>query len=99
MNNNGYLTFTEPLSAYNPVLDTARDIVAPLWTRLDNRRGGTVSYREDTSNAVLAQVTAAIKQYFPNIPFAATSAFVATWDSVPYHNGGGVRLTVIFNYQ
>ncbi|XP_026054844.1 uncharacterized protein LOC113040855 [Carassius auratus] len=90
VNNNGYLTFTEPLSAYNPVLDTARDIVAPLWTRLDNRRGGTVSYREDTSNVVLAQVTAAIKQYFPNIPFAATSAFVATWDSVPYHNGGGV---------
>ena len=99
MNNNGYLTFTEPLSAYNPTLDSARDIVAPLWTRLDNRRGGTVSYREDTSNAVLAQVTAAVNQYFPNIPFAATSAFVATWDSVAYHNGGGVRLTVIFDYQ
>uniref|UniRef100_A0A8C1I0P8 Uncharacterized protein n=1 Tax=Cyprinus carpio carpio TaxID=630221 RepID=A0A8C1I0P8_CYPCA len=90
VNNNGYLTFTEPLSAYNPTLDSARDIVAPLWTRLDNRRGGTVSYREDTSNAVLAQVTAAVNQYFPNIPFAATSAFVATWDSVAYHNGGGV---------
>ncbi|KTG35460.1 hypothetical protein cypCar_00033723, partial [Cyprinus carpio] len=90
VNNNGYLTFTEPLSAYNPILDTARDIIAPLWTRLDNRRGGTISYREDTSNAVLAYVTAAVKQYFPNIPFAATSAFVATWDSVPYHNGGGV---------
>ncbi|XP_059384609.1 alpha-tectorin [Carassius carassius] len=90
VNNNGYLTFSEPLSAYNPVLDNARDIVAPLWTRLDNRRGGTVSYREDTSNAVLAQVTAAVKKYFPNIPFAATSAFVATWDRVPYHNGGGV---------
>uniref|UniRef100_A0A8C2FGF1 NIDO domain-containing protein n=1 Tax=Cyprinus carpio TaxID=7962 RepID=A0A8C2FGF1_CYPCA len=87
---NGFLTFTEPLSAYNPILDSARDIIAPLWTRLDNRRGGTISYREDTSNAVLAYVTAAVKQYFPNIPFAATSAFVATWDSVPYYNGGGV---------
>uniref|UniRef100_A0A8C2FFS7 NIDO domain-containing protein n=1 Tax=Cyprinus carpio TaxID=7962 RepID=A0A8C2FFS7_CYPCA len=90
VNNNGFLTFTEPLSAYNPILDSARDIIAPLWTRLDNRRGGTISYREDTSNAVLAYVTAAVKQYFPNIPFAATSAFVATWDSVPYYNGGGV---------
>uniref|UniRef100_A0A8C1HC07 NIDO domain-containing protein n=1 Tax=Cyprinus carpio carpio TaxID=630221 RepID=A0A8C1HC07_CYPCA len=90
VNNNGFLTFTEPLSAYNPILDSARDIIAPLWTHLDNRRSGTISYREETSNAVLAQVTAAIKQYFPNIPFAATSAFVATWDSVPYYNGGGV---------
>ncbi|XP_058618388.1 uncharacterized protein si:dkey-9l20.3 [Onychostoma macrolepis] len=90
VNNNGYLTFTEPLSAHNPSLDSLRDIIAPLWTRLDNRRGGTISYREDTSSAVLAQVTAAVRQYFPNIPFAATSAFVATWDSVPYHNGGGV---------
>ncbi|RXN35881.1 nidogen and EGF-like domain-containing [Labeo rohita] len=90
VNNNGYLTFTEPLSAYNPSLDSARDIIAPLWTRLDNRQGGTISYREDTSSAVLAQVTAAVKQYFPNIPFAATTAFVVTWDSVPYHNGGGV---------
>uniref|UniRef100_A0A8C1TEY0 NIDO domain-containing protein n=1 Tax=Cyprinus carpio TaxID=7962 RepID=A0A8C1TEY0_CYPCA len=90
VNNNGFLTFTEPLSAYNPILDSARDIIAPLWTRLDNRRSGTISYREETSNAVLAYVTAAVKQYFPNIPFAATSAFVATWDSVPYYNGGGV---------
>ncbi|KAK9953845.1 hypothetical protein ABG768_015968 [Culter alburnus] len=90
VNNNGHLTFTEPLSAYNPSLDSGRDIIAPLWTRLDNRRGGTISYREDKSSAVLAQATAAVKRYFPSIPFAATSAFVATWDSVPYYNGGGV---------
>ncbi|XP_016406132.1 alpha-tectorin-like [Sinocyclocheilus rhinocerous] len=90
VNNNGYLTFTEPLSAYTPFLDPSRDIIAPLWTRLDNRHGGSISYREDTSTAVLAQVTAAVKQCFPNIPFAATSAFVTTWDSVPYYNGGGV---------
>ncbi|RXN17895.1 nidogen and EGF-like domain-containing [Labeo rohita] len=95
VNNNGYLTFTEPLSAYNPSLDSARDIIAPLWTRLDNRQGGTISYREDTSSAVLAQVTAAVKQYFPNIPFAATTAFVVTWDSVPYHNGGGAGYNTV----
>ncbi|ROL53486.1 Pancreatic secretory granule membrane major glycoprotein GP2, partial [Anabarilius grahami] len=90
VNNNGHLTFTEPLSAYNPSMDSGRDIIAPLWTRLDNRHGGTISYREDTSSAVLAQVTAAVHQYFPNIPFTATSVFVATWDSVPYYNGGGL---------
>uniref|UniRef100_A0A671M9R5 NIDO domain-containing protein n=1 Tax=Sinocyclocheilus anshuiensis TaxID=1608454 RepID=A0A671M9R5_9TELE len=87
---NGHLTFTEPLYSYNPILKSDRDIIAPLWTDLDNRRGGSISYREDTSTAVLAQVTAAVKECFPNIPFAATSAFVATWDSVPYYNGGGV---------
>ncbi|XP_056100772.1 alpha-tectorin-like [Rhinichthys klamathensis goyatoka] len=91
VNNNGHLTFTEPLSAYNPSLDSGRDIIAPLWTHLDSRRGGTISYREDTSSAVLAQVTAAVNQYFPNLPlpFNTTSAFVATWNSVPYSSGEG----------
>ncbi|KAK2885956.1 hypothetical protein Q8A67_016793 [Cirrhinus molitorella] len=90
VSNNGYLTFAEPLSAYVPFLNSGRDIIAPIWTHIDNRHGGTVSYRVDTSSAILAQVTGAVKQYFPNIPFFATSAFVATWDSVPYYSGGGV---------
>uniref|UniRef100_A0A8C1UPS7 NIDO domain-containing protein n=1 Tax=Cyprinus carpio TaxID=7962 RepID=A0A8C1UPS7_CYPCA len=87
---NGHLTFTEPLPDYIPLLNSGRDIIAPLWTQLDNRRGGTISCREDRSSAVLALVTAAIDRYFPNITFVATSAFVATWDSVPYQNGEGV---------
>uniref|UniRef100_A0A673H4W8 NIDO domain-containing protein n=1 Tax=Sinocyclocheilus rhinocerous TaxID=307959 RepID=A0A673H4W8_9TELE len=90
VNNNGHLTFTEPLSAYVPYLNAGIDIIAGLWTDLDNRNGGTISYREDTNSAVLAQVTQAVNQYFPNVPFTATSAFVATWDSVPYISGGGV---------
>uniref|UniRef100_A0A671NR71 NIDO domain-containing protein n=1 Tax=Sinocyclocheilus anshuiensis TaxID=1608454 RepID=A0A671NR71_9TELE len=88
VNNNGHLTFTEPLSAYVPYLNAGIDIIAGLWTDLDNRNGGTISYREDTSSAILAQVTQAVNQYFPNVP---TSAFVATWDSVLYFSGGGVR--------
>uniref|UniRef100_A0A8C1YX87 NIDO domain-containing protein n=2 Tax=Cyprinus carpio TaxID=7962 RepID=A0A8C1YX87_CYPCA len=91
VNNNGHLTFTQPLSAYVPYLNAGIDIIAPLWTDLNNFNGGTISYREDTSSAVLAQVTQAVNQYFPNVPFTATSAFVATWDSVPYITGGGVR--------
>uniref|UniRef100_A0A8C1TEU1 NIDO domain-containing protein n=1 Tax=Cyprinus carpio TaxID=7962 RepID=A0A8C1TEU1_CYPCA len=95
VNNNGHLTFTEPLSDYIPLLNSGRDIIAPLWTQLDNRRGGTISCREDRSSAVLALVTAAIDRYFPNITFVATSAFVATWDSVPYQNGEGVTFQVV----
>ncbi len=96
MNNNGHLTFTEPLSAFVPYLNAGIDIIAPLWTDLFNVNGGTISYREDTSSAVLAQVTQAVNQYFPNVPFTATSAFVATWDSVPYITGGGVRPHLFF---
>lgn len=91
MNNNGLLTFTKPPTDCIPLLNSGRDVIAPLWTHFDNRQGGTISYREDTSSAVLAQVTAAVKQYFPNIAFTALSAFVVTWDSVPYYNGAGVR--------
>ena len=94
MNNNGHLTFTQPLSAYVPYLNAGIDIIAPLWTDLFNVDGGTISYREDTSSAVLAQVTEAVHQYFPNVPFTASSAFVATWGSVPYITGGGVRPNV-----
>ncbi|XP_026072663.1 alpha-tectorin-like [Carassius auratus] len=89
VNNNGHLTFTQPLSAYVPYLNAGIDIIAPLWTDLNNRNGGTISYREDRSSAVLAQVTQAVNQYFPSIGFTATSAFVATWDSVLYFSGGG----------
>uniref|UniRef100_A0A673LHR9 NIDO domain-containing protein n=1 Tax=Sinocyclocheilus rhinocerous TaxID=307959 RepID=A0A673LHR9_9TELE len=89
VNNNGHLTFTQPLSAYVPYLNAGIDIIAPLWTDLFNVNGGTISYREDTSSAVLAQVTQAVNQYFPNVPFTATSAFVATWDSVPYYSDEG----------
>ncbi|XP_073795797.1 nidogen-2-like [Danio rerio] len=90
LNSNGFLTFTGPLSAYNSSLVSGRDIIAPLWTQLDSRHGGTISYINTASSKVLAQVNTVVKQNFPNIPFAATSAFVATWDSVPYYNGGGV---------
>ncbi|TRY95182.1 hypothetical protein DNTS_022841 [Danionella cerebrum] len=100
LNSNGFITFTEPLSSQNSSLEMKRDIIAPFWTRLDNRVGGTVSYREDTSTVLLAKVTAAVNQYFPNIPFVATSTFVATWDSVPYSSGGGVvtfQIVVAYN--
>ncbi|XP_073795791.1 sushi, nidogen and EGF-like domain-containing protein 1 isoform X2 [Danio rerio] len=102
MNSNGYLTFTKPLPASNSSssLNPKRDIIAPLWTQLDSRRGGSISYINKPSSNVLAQVTAAVKQYFPNIPFAAASAFVATWKSVPYNNSGGVvNFQVVLAYN
>ncbi|XP_043093108.1 alpha-tectorin-like isoform X2 [Puntigrus tetrazona] len=110
VNNNGHLTFTRALSAYVPYLNAGLDIIAPLWTDLYNVNGGTISYREDTSSAVLTQVTQAVNQYFPRVPFTASSAFVATWNQVPYITGGGdvtfqvvlvsngVRSFVLINY-
>ena len=91
MNNNGLLTFAKPPSDCIPFLNSGRDLIAPLWTHFDNRQGGTISCREDTSSDVLAQVNAAIKQNSPNTNFTASSAFVATWDNVPYYDGRGVR--------
>ncbi|XP_059386127.1 uncharacterized protein LOC132120924 [Carassius carassius] len=87
VNNNGHLTFDGPLSQATPsYLQTQfnRDIIAPLWTDMDNRVSGTISYRQVTSGGLLLAASNNINQYFPNLNFNASWLFIATWDKVPY---------------
>ncbi|XP_016117350.1 uncharacterized protein, partial [Sinocyclocheilus grahami] len=63
-----------------------RDIIAPLWTDMDNTVGGTITYRQVTSGRILLAATNNINQYFPNLNFTASWLFIATWDKVPYYN-------------
>ncbi|XP_043089103.1 testisin-like, partial [Puntigrus tetrazona] len=49
VNNNGHLTFNGPLSQPTPnylYSQLNRDIIAPLWTDMDNTVNGTISYRQ-----------------------------------------------------
>uniref|UniRef100_A0A673J8E4 NIDO domain-containing protein n=1 Tax=Sinocyclocheilus rhinocerous TaxID=307959 RepID=A0A673J8E4_9TELE len=89
VNNNGHLTFNQPSSAYVPYSFPARgsqDIIAGLWTDLDNRQRGVVSYRQYTSGNVLTHATQDINTHFPNLNFTASWVFVATWDKVAYYS-------------
>ncbi|KAL0179018.1 hypothetical protein M9458_024460, partial [Cirrhinus mrigala] len=81
VNNNGHLTFNQPSSVSIPTSFPSygsRDIIAGLWTFLDNRERGVVSYNQYISGNVLTQATQDINTYFPNLNFTASWVFVAT---------------------
>ncbi|XP_069040705.1 alpha-tectorin-like [Lepisosteus oculatus] len=85
VNNNGFLTFKKDWSYYVPLRFPARsgeDIIAGLWTDIDNRNQGTISYREVTEGDVLLQISQDLSYYFSLPSFNASWAFVATWDRV-----------------
>uniref|UniRef100_A0A8C1MFU4 NIDO domain-containing protein n=1 Tax=Cyprinus carpio TaxID=7962 RepID=A0A8C1MFU4_CYPCA len=87
VNNNGYLTFNQASNEFVPYSFPARgsqDIIAGLWTDLDNRLRGVVSYRQYTSGNVLTRATRDINTHFPNLNFTASWVFIATWNKVAY---------------
>ncbi|XP_016119581.1 sushi, nidogen and EGF-like domain-containing protein 1 [Sinocyclocheilus grahami] len=89
VNNNGHLTFNQP--SLQSVPDNfpsyeSQDIIAGLWTNLDNRLKGVVSYRQYTSGNVLTRASQDINTHFPNLNFNASWVFVATWNKVAYFN-------------
>ncbi|XP_059386123.1 sushi, nidogen and EGF-like domain-containing protein 1 [Carassius carassius] len=106
---NGFLTFNRPLFPSSPpTLPANIDIVAPLWTDIDN---SDIYVQEFKGVRVLQRVTNDIRQYFPNTNFTADSVFVCTWENVTYVNtsaqyssfqvllisGSGLSF-IVFNY-
>uniref|UniRef100_A0A452H9M6 NIDO domain-containing protein n=1 Tax=Gopherus agassizii TaxID=38772 RepID=A0A452H9M6_9SAUR len=88
VNNNGVVSFGVSVSQYTPdpfPLADGRPFVAPYWGDVNNVLGGDVYYRETRDPELLRRLTRDINQYFPEIPFTATWAFVATWDRVAYY--------------
>ncbi|XP_026111426.1 sushi, nidogen and EGF-like domain-containing protein 1, partial [Carassius auratus] len=89
VNNNGHLTFNQPSSQFVPYSFPARgsqDVIAGLWTNLDNSARGVVSYHQYTSGNVLTRATQDINTQFPNLNFIASWVLVATWNKVAYFN-------------
>ncbi|XP_058650163.1 sushi, nidogen and EGF-like domain-containing protein 1 isoform X1 [Onychostoma macrolepis] len=88
VNNNGYLTFNQASNEYVPYsfpTEGSQDIIAGLWTDLDNRLRGVVSYRQYSSGNVLTRATQDINTHFPYLTFTASWVFVATWNKVAYY--------------
>ncbi|XP_066494913.1 sushi, nidogen and EGF-like domain-containing protein 1 [Tiliqua scincoides] len=87
VNNNGVVSFGVNVSQYTPdpfPLDGGTPFVAPYWADVNNVLGGNVYWRQTQDQQTLSRCTADINQYFPEIPFTAIWAFVATWDRVAY---------------
>ncbi|XP_054854871.1 IgGFc-binding protein-like [Eublepharis macularius] len=88
VNNNGVVSFDNPVSQYTPdpfPLTDGRAFVAPFWADVDNRITGEVYYRQSQDEQLLQRVTADINTYFPHEKFMATWVFVATWDQVAFY--------------
>ncbi|XP_039507439.1 sushi, nidogen and EGF-like domain-containing protein 1 isoform X2 [Pimephales promelas] len=88
VNNNGHLTFNQSSNQYDPYSfpnNGGQDIIAGLWTDLDNHVRGVVSYHQYTNGSVLTRATQDINNHFPNLTFSASWVFVATWDKVAYY--------------
>ncbi|KAM6897984.1 alpha-tectorin-like [Lycodopsis pacificus] len=97
VNHNGHLTFNSRWGRYSPQrfpLHGSRDVIAPLWTDLDNRANGQVYYNQYTSGSILHQATRDINRYFPGLSFNANWVFVATWYEVAYYPTTGTQTTV-----
>lgn len=88
MNNNGVISFNEPVRQYTPDPFPVADgnpFVTPFWADVDNVLGGDIFYRQTTDPALLKDISQDITKYFPKNPFKATWALVATWDHVAYY--------------
>ncbi|XP_061452981.1 sushi, nidogen and EGF-like domain-containing protein 1 isoform X2 [Rhineura floridana] len=87
VNNNGVISFGVNVSQFTPdpfPLDGGSPFVAPYWGDVNNVLGGDVYWRQTQDPAVLSRCTADINKYFPEVPFTAHWAFIATWDRVAY---------------
>ncbi|XP_067316773.1 IgGFc-binding protein-like [Anolis sagrei] len=89
VDNNGLISFsaTVPEFAGTPdalPLNGGPPVVAPFWGDVYNPISGDVFWRQTQDPKLLQRCTEEINQYYPEMSFKATWAFVATWDRVAY---------------
>uniref|UniRef100_A0A3P9NNN2 Sushi, nidogen and EGF-like domain-containing protein 1 n=1 Tax=Poecilia reticulata TaxID=8081 RepID=A0A3P9NNN2_POERE len=97
VNHNGHITFNNPWGIHVPQsfpMYGTMDIIAPFWTKFDNRQTGLVYYKQYTTGNILNQATEDINNYFPQFNFTASWVFVATWHEMPYWLHNNSRTTV-----
>ncbi|XP_051523321.1 uncharacterized protein LOC127423221 [Myxocyprinus asiaticus] len=83
VNGNGFLSFKQPLYELESFVFPAagsEDLIAPLYTDIDDYQSGVVSYHEYTNGSVLTRASQDINQYFPHHGFNVSWVFVATWN-------------------
>uniref|UniRef100_I3KT48 Sushi, nidogen and EGF like domains 1 n=1 Tax=Oreochromis niloticus TaxID=8128 RepID=I3KT48_ORENI len=91
VNNNGLVSFLREVSQFTPVafpIAGDRRVVAPFWADVDNRRAGTVFYRESQDPMILRKASGDVRMYFSEFPnFNATWVHISTWHQVTFFGG------------
>ncbi|XP_031586368.1 sushi, nidogen and EGF-like domain-containing protein 1 [Oreochromis aureus] len=91
VNNNGLVSFLREVSQFTPVafpIAGDRRVVAPFWADVDNRRAGTVFYRESQDPMILRKASGDVRTYFSEFPnFNATWVHISTWHQVTFFGG------------
>ncbi|CAG5861826.1 unnamed protein product [Menidia menidia] len=91
VNNNGLVSFLREVSQFTPVafpIAGDRRVVAPFWADVDNRRAGTVFYRESLDTSILTRASSDVRTYFTEFPnFNATWVLISTWHQVTFFGG------------
>uniref|UniRef100_A0A3P8TUL4 Sushi, nidogen and EGF-like domain-containing protein 1 n=1 Tax=Amphiprion percula TaxID=161767 RepID=A0A3P8TUL4_AMPPE len=91
VNNNGLVSFLREVSQFTPVafpIAGDRRVVAPFWADVDNRRAGTVFYRESQDPSILRRASGDVRTYFSEYPdFNATWTLISTWHQVTFFGG------------
>ncbi|XP_053307392.1 alpha-tectorin-like [Spea bombifrons] len=116
VNNNGVISFKTAVSQYTPdafPLTEGETFVTPFWGDVDNDLAGMVYYRESKDADLLNTITKDMEKHLPDLHYAATWAFVATWENVAYYGAAskktntfqavlttdGYRYFAILNYE
>uniref|UniRef100_A0A7N6BGB5 Sushi, nidogen and EGF-like domains 1 n=1 Tax=Anabas testudineus TaxID=64144 RepID=A0A7N6BGB5_ANATE len=101
VNNNGLVSFLREVSQFTPVafpIAGDRRVVAPFWADVDNRRAGSVFYRESQESSILSRASGDVMTHFSEFPnFNATWVLIATWHQVTFF--GGNSLTPVNTFQ
>ncbi|XP_042295752.1 alpha-tectorin-like [Sceloporus undulatus] len=87
VSNNGLVSFEKRVSGYTPKgipLTDGKAFVAAYWGDVNNEIAGNIYYRQVEDPKLLNRITKDINECYPDIPFNAIWALIATWDHVAY---------------
>ncbi|XP_078509936.1 alpha-tectorin-like [Lissotriton helveticus] len=95
VNNNGHISFKEPVSSYRPTLFPLKEVcplIAIFWADINNVIQGNIFYRQTQDPELLQNVTYCIQRSYPRLAFNARWAFIATWDHVGYYGSNSSKV-------
>ena len=101
ISSNGIITLDTPDFLLFPVqLPIRVSFIAPFWSDVNTNIGGTVYFRDATSDTSLMQrVMAEVRMYFRSgVDYQPTYLFIATWDRVRFTGGSSNLVRILSSF-